>query len=167
MSMFETVVSVLEPWKDLYSGSTPLSVSLTFAHLGSMMVGGGMAIAADRTVLRAGRITEPKAILALADTVGDVHRPVVIALVVSAISGSLQLAADVETFAVSKVMWVKLGLLLLLAVNGFLMLRDEKAVRRGNGNGSAKALGALRVRAVTSVVLWLAITLAGVGLMQG
>jgi hypothetical protein len=163
--ILESLAKVLEPWKDLYSGSTALSVTLTFAHLGSMMVGGGLAIAADRTVLKAGKLTDPKAILAMADAVGDVHRPVVIALVVSAISGSLQLAADLETFAVSKVMWVKLGLLLLLAVNGFLMLRNEEAVRRDKG--SAKSFGALRMRAVTSVVLWLAITLAGVGLMQG
>lgn len=163
--ILESLAKVLEPWKDLYSGSTALSVTLTFAHLGSMMVGGGLAIAADRTVLKAGKLTDPKAILAMADAVGDVHRPVVIALVVSAISGTLQLAADLETFAVSKVMWVKLGLLVVLAVNGFLMLRNEEAVRRDKG--SAKAFGALRMRAVTSVVLWLAITLAGVGLMQG
>ena len=165
MPIVETVAGVLEPWKDLYSGSTALSVSLTFAHLGSMMIGGGLAIAADRTVLKAGRPTDPKAIVALADAVGDVHRPVVIALGVSAITGLLQLAADFATFAVSKVMWVKLGLLLFLAVNGFLMLRDEKAVRRGTGSG--KGIGALRVRAITSVVLWLAIVLAGVGLLQG
>jgi hypothetical protein len=164
MSMLQTVAATLEPWKDLYSGSTALSVVLTFAHLGSMMVGGGMALAADRTVLRAGRITEPAAILKMADAVGDVHRPVIIALIVSGISGLLQLAADVETFAVSKVMWVKLGLLLALAINGWLMLRDENVVRRDKG--SAKAFGALRMRAVTSVILWLAITLAGVGLMQ-
>ena len=161
----EPVATALEPWKDLYSGSTALSVSITFAHLGSMMVGGGLAIAADRTVLKAGKLTEPAAILSLADAIGDVHRPVVIALAVSAISGTLQLAADFETFATSKVMWVKLGLLLFLAVNGFMMLRNEHGMRRETG--SAKAFGALRVRAVTSVVLWLAITLAGVGLMQG
>jgi uncharacterized membrane protein len=164
MPIFETVVSALEPWKDLYSGSTALSVTLTFAHLGSMMVGGGLAIAADRTVLKAGTPADAKGRLAIADTVGDVHRPVVLALVVSGISGTLQLAADLETFAVNKVMWVKIALLVILSVNGFLMLRDEKAVRRDAG--SVKAFGALRVRAITSVVLWLAITLAGVGLMQ-
>ena len=164
MPILETLATALQPWKDLYGGSTALSVTLTFAHLGSMMVGGGLAIAADRTVLKAGKPSDATARLAIADAVGDVHRPVVLALVVSGISGTLQLAADLESFAVNKVMWVKLGLLVILAVNGFLMLRDEKAVRREEG--SAKAFGALRVRAVTSVVLWLAITLAGVGLMQ-
>jgi hypothetical protein len=165
MAILETVAGVLQPWSDLYGSSTALSVTLTFAHLGSMMVGGGLAIAADRTVLKAGRPTDTKAVVALADAVGDVHRPVLIALVVSAISGALQLAADFETFVASKVMWVKIALLLALAVNGALMLRDERSVRRDAGN--AKGIGALRVRAVTSVVLWLAITLAGVGLMQG
>jgi hypothetical protein len=165
MTLLQTVSATLEPWKDLYGGSTALSVGLTFAHLGSMMVGGGLALAADRTVLRAGKLTDPKAILAVADAVGDVHRPVVIALSVSAISGVLQLAADIDTFAVSKIMWIKLGMLVALALNGFLMLRDERVVRRESG--SAKVFGALRVRAITSVVLWLAIVLAGVGLMQG
>ena len=55
--VLESLPKVLEPWKDLYSGSTALSVTLTFAHLGSMMVGGGLAIAADRTVLKAGKLT--------------------------------------------------------------------------------------------------------------
>jgi hypothetical protein len=165
VSILSTLVSVCEPWATLYGGSTPLSVSLTFAHLGSMMVGGGLALAADRTVLRAGTPDTPAARLAVADAVGDVHRPVVAALVISAISGGLQLAADLETLAVSKVMWVKIGLLLLLGVNGFLMLRNEQGVREAAG--AVPAFRALRVRAITSVVLWLAITLAGVGLMQG
>lgn len=165
MSLLNTLVVVCEPWATLYGGSTPLSVGLTFAHLGSMMVGGGLALAADRTVLRVGMPATPEARLKLADTVGDVHRPVVSALAFSAMSGGLQLAADLETLAVSKVMWVKIGLLLLLGINGFLMLRNEQGVR--DAAGAVPAFRALRMRAITSVVLWLAITLAGVGLMQG
>ncbi len=165
MPMFESVVSALEPWATMYGDSTALSVGLTFAHLGSMMVGGGLAIAADRTVLRSAPPTTPAASVTLANAMGDVHRPVVIALVISLISGGLQLAADLESLAVNKVMWVKIALLILLAGNGYLMLRDEAAVRRDAGVG--KGFAALRIRAITSVVLWLAITLAGVGLMQG
>lgn len=165
MPILETLVATFEPWATMYGESTALSVALTFAHLGSMMVGGGLAIAADRTVLRAGTPATHEGRLALADSVGDVHRPVTIALVISLVSGGLQLTADLEALAVNKVMWVKIALLVLLAGNGFLMLRNEQAVRREAGG--AKAFGALRVRAITSVVLWLAITLAGVGLMQG
>ncbi len=159
------LVNAAQPWSDLYSKSTALSVAITFVHLGAMMIGGGLAITADRTVLRAGTPVEAGARIAIADAVGDVHRPVLIALSVSALSGALQLAADLEALAVNKVMWVKFGLLLALGVNGMLMLRNEQAVRRDQG--SAKAFGTLRVRAVTSVVLWLAIVLAGVGLLQG
>lgn len=165
MPLLETLVTLFEPWSTLYGNSTALSVGLTFAHLGAMMVGGGMALTADRTVLRGGTPATSQARLAIADAVGDVHRPVVTALAVSLVSGGLQLTADLEALAVSKVMWVKIGLLVLLAVNGFLMLRNEAAVRREEGG--SKAFGALRVRAITSVVLWLAIVLAGVGLMQG
>jgi hypothetical protein len=165
MPVLKTLVDLLEPWNTLYSNSTALSVTLTFVHLGAMMIGGGLAIGADRAVLRATRDATAAGRLALADTVGDVHRPVVIALVCSAISGGLQLAADLEALAVNRVMWVKFGLLLLLSVNGLLMLRDERALRRDPAKVSA--FGALRFRAITSVVLWLAILLAGVGLLQG
>lgn len=165
MSILETLVTAFEPWSTLYSGSTVLSVTLTFAHLGAMMVGGGLAIAADRTVLRAGTGIDAATRQSVAVAVSDVHRPVVMALIVSGVSGTLQLAADIESLAVNEVMWVKLGLLALLIVNGLLMLRDERVLHRNTED--TKALGALRIRAVTSLVLWLAITLAGVGLMQG
>ena len=148
-----------------YVSVAALSVTLTFAHLGAMMVGGGLAIAADRVVLRAGTPVDGAAHIALADAVGDVHRPVVIALAISAVSGMAQLAADLEALAVNRVMWVKLGLLLALALNGVLMLRNESAMR--HESGGARAFARLRLRAITSLVLWLAITLAGVGLMQG
>jgi len=165
MPLLETMVAALEPWSTLYGDSTVLSVTLTFAHLGAMMIGGGLAIGADRIVLRVGMPADGAARVALADAVGDVHRPVVIALAISAISGVAQLAADLEALAVSKVMWVKLGLLLALAINGALMLRDEAALRRNAGG--PRAFARLRLRAITSLVLWLAIMLAGIGLMQG
>ncbi len=163
--MLETLVNLLEPWSTVYGESTVLSAGIKYAHLGAMMVGGGLAIAADRMVLRAGVPVSAEGRVALAETVGDVHRPVVIALLVSAVSGALLLSADLEALAANKVLWVKFGLLLLLAGNGMLMLRDERALRRETGGG--RAFLALRARAFTSVALWLAITLAGVGLMQG
>ena len=165
MEVPAALVTALQPWADFYGGSTVLSVALTFAHLGSMLVGGGLAISADRMVLRAATPTSPEMAVTLADTVGDVHRPVVVALIVSAVSGGLQLAADIEALGVSWVMWVKFGLLLALAANGALMLRDERLLRAGGK--LVQTFGALRLRAITSGVLWLAITLAGVGLMQG
>lgn len=165
MPVLESLAAAFEPWSTLYSESTALSVSLTFAHLAAMMVGGGLALSADRTVLRRSGTSSAAERMSTAAALSDVHRPVVIALGISAISGALQLAADIEALAVNRVLWIKFGLLLALAVNGALMLRNEQAVRRDGG--AEKTFGALRVRAITSVVLWLAITLAGVGLMQG
>jgi hypothetical protein len=165
MSILETLVATFEPWATLYGGSTTLSVGFTGAHLGALMVGGGLAIAADRTVLRTAGSVDAPARVAIADAVADVHRPVIIALCVSAISGLAQLAADLEALAGNKVLWVKFGLLFLLFGNGLLMLRDERAVRRLSAD--AAPFGALRLRAWTSLVLWFLIMLAGVGLMQG
>jgi hypothetical protein len=165
MPVLDSLVIMLEPWSTMYGDSTVLSVGLTYAHLGAMMVGGGLAIAADRTVLKAGMVTEVEARRTLAASVGDVHRPVVLALLVSLVSGALQLAADLEALAGNRIMWVKIGLLAALAVNGLLMLRDERGLRAAPE--ATKWLSALRVRAMVSVVLWLAIVLAGVGLMQG
>ena len=164
--MLETLVTALEPWSTLYGDSTVLSVGLTFAHLAALMIGGGLAIGADRVVLRAGVVTDPAARRALAATVGDVHRPVVMALLISLVSGLLQLTADLEALAANRIMWLKIGLLVALAVNGLLMLRDENALR-ANPAGTNGLVAALRTRAMISLVLWLAIVLAGVGLMQG
>ncbi len=165
MPVLESLVTMLEPWSTMYGDSTALSVGLTYAHLGAMMVGGGLAIAADRTVLKAGMVTDVGARRTLAASVGDVHRPVVVALVISLVSGGLQLAADLEALAGNQVMWIKIGLLAALAVNGLLMLRDERGLRASPE--ATKWLSALRLRAMVSVVLWLAIVLAGVWLMQG
>jgi hypothetical protein len=162
----EAIVLALKPWSTLYGESTPISVGLTFAHLGSMMIGGGFAIAADRTVLRGRGPDDARSRVSMADALADVHRPVLIALGISAASGLLQLTADIETFAASRVMWTKTALLALLLVNGVLMLRNERAVRRAAGT-NVGAASALRRRAMTSLVLWFAIVFAGVGLMQG
>lgn len=165
VSVTEALVTTFEPWSALYADSRVLPIGLTFAHLGAMMIGGGLALGADRQVLRASRGSDAAARTLLADTVGDVHRPVVIALLVSLCSGLLQLAADLEALLPNRVLWVKLALLLLLLGNGALMLRDERALRRSPEGASA--FDALRIRAIVSVTLWLAILAAGVGLMQG
>ncbi|MES3033907.1 MAG: hypothetical protein V4813_07910 [Gemmatimonadota bacterium] len=159
------LVTTFEPWSVFYANSVALATALTFVHLGAMMVGGGMAVSADRLVLRARIPVDAEASATLADTLGSVHRPVVMALLVSLSSGLLQLAADLEALLPNRVLWIKLSLLVLLVANGALMLRDERALRRDPRDTSR--VGALRRRAITSLVLWLAVVLAGAGLMQG
>jgi hypothetical protein len=165
MSVLDSLITFVEPWSTVYSNSTPLAVGLTFAHLGAIVVGGGLAIGADRVVLRTGSSAEPQVRAAVTDAVSDVHGPVRVALGVAAVSGVLMLTADLEALATNRILWIKFGLLAVLIGNGLLMLRTEQAIRRDLT--SAVAFGKLRVRAMVSAVCWAAILLAGVGLMQG
>src|SRR5689334_18722953 len=50
--VIQEIAQLLRPWKDLYDDSVVLSTSVTTAHVLSLVVGGGFAIAADRTTLR-------------------------------------------------------------------------------------------------------------------
>jgi hypothetical protein len=82
-------------------------------------------------------------------------------------SGVLLAAADLETFATSPVFWVKLGLVALLLVNGFVLERTESRLR---GLSAREVVPAgrvesswrrLRKSAVLSFVLWTATLVAG------
>jgi uncharacterized protein YacL len=165
VQFLESLVTLFEPWSAFYSDSQVISVALTFVHLGAMMVGGGLAIGVDRMVLETSSLSDATVRMAALKSVATAHRPVLTALTLSVISGLLQLTADLEGLAMSRVLWTKFGLIFALLANGLWMQRNERALFRDIGSDSA--LGALKLRAVTSLLLWFAITLAGVGLMQG
>ena len=164
-TVLEQLVETLEPWSNAVSNSTALSAGLTFVHLGAMMIGGGLAIGADRLVLKAPRAADATTRRAVADAVGDVHRVVIIALTCALITGLLQVAADLESLSGNWILWVKAALVASLCANGVVMVRDERAVRQAPQ--MVAPFLALRVRAATSIALWMLIVLAGVGLMQG
>ena len=46
---------LVETWSSIYSNSAAIKSALGFAHLGGLLAGGGMAIAADRSTLAAHR----------------------------------------------------------------------------------------------------------------
>ncbi|MBI3789636.1 MAG: hypothetical protein HY275_02015, partial [Gemmatimonadetes bacterium] len=81
-------------------------------------------------------------------------------LVLSAISGVVMFAADVETFAKSLLYWSKMGSVALLLVNGLLLQRAERQLTADPGD--AAALGRLRVSAGLSLALWFVVALLGV-----
>jgi len=103
-----------------------------------------------------------------------VHPYVISALVLSFASGIALLTADLDTFLVSKVFWLKMGLVLLLLANGAVMRRLENALQRvaeGPVNGTnvlrASTLwDRLRMVAIVSLLLWLTITFTGVALVN-
>lgn len=155
MPIVETLSAAVKPWSELYSHSKVVSVSVTFAHVAALLVGGGIAVAADRSTLRvtAGDTESERRHLV---ELGGTHRVVIGALTVTVLSGLMMFLSDVETFAVSPVYWSKMALVLLLLGNGLMM---QKAERGAQWSG-------LRRSAVISLALWLLITLLGVVLVE-
>jgi len=135
-----------------------------FVHLGAMLVGGGLAIAADRGTWRAARATGSGARRRQLLEIAGTHRPVLASLALVMASGALLFFADVGTYATSVAFWVKMGLVALLLANGLVMSRAEAALRGNASTGAddrARRWGTLRVTAATSMVLWIATVLAG------
>lgn len=160
----ETLARVAEPWQSAYSDSKVLSTVVTFAHVGGLLVGGGLALAADRATLRGVRAEAGERALRLAD-LGATHAPVVGALGLVLLSGVALLLSDVETYWGSPVFWVKMALVALLLANGALMTRAERALRDPHPDGGP-AWRRLHTHALASMALWLVTTLLGVVLLN-
>lgn len=148
-----------EPWNSLYSDSKAISSVVVFLHLAPLLIAGGTALVADRATLRAARGTDDDRSRQLAD-LGRTHSMVLGGLALSFVSGVLLFLSDVDEFLGSPFFWIKLALIGLLLVNGFVMTRTEQAL---NAGGDRAALwGRLRTISILSLILWLATTLAGV-----
>src|SRR4029077_3156079 len=96
-----------ESWNSLYSHSKAISGTVTTLHVGSMFLGGGLAVAADRMTLRVAPNLSEQRRQQLAE-VSDVHRSVIFALIVMFITGIAMALADVENFFPSPVFWIKI-----------------------------------------------------------
>lgn len=157
-----SVVSLLEPWAGFYSDSQLTQTVVTFAHVGGLLVAGGIAIATDRATLRmASDVDRRRHLLEAA----QVHRLVVTALVTVILSGILLVAADIEALWGSWIYWAKMLLVALLLANGWRMQRIEAAASR-DAVPTAAQWNVVRGTAMTSLALWMATTLAGVALIN-
>jgi len=145
---------LLARWAHLY-GHTPVSATVTYLHLVGILVGGGVAVAADRASLRLSPAT-PDWSQELA-RLASVHRWVLGGLALIFASGLLMMFAELGSFATSVVFWTKMGLIALLLGNGYIRMRAETALRQGRAAG----WGRFRQTSVASLVLWLVILLAG------
>lgn len=157
------LVDLFEPWSRVYSDSTLIATLVVFGHVGALLLAGGTAITLDRGTLRAARETEsrPRHLVEL----GVAHRLVVAGLAMSVITGLLLFASDVETYFVSRVFWTKMTLVALLLANGWRMTRAEGTLRLVPADAEP-GWRRLRVTALVSLVLWFAIALAGVTLVN-
>jgi uncharacterized membrane protein len=163
MAAPSVLVDLFEPWSRVYGDHTIVATVVVFAHVAALMFAGGMAITFDRATMRAVRAPESRS-RHLADLAGA-HRLVVSGLALSAVSGLLLFAADVETYFVSWVYWTKMGLVVLLLVNGWNMTRIEGALRQAPTDPEP-GWRRMKTSAVISVVLWFAIAFAGVALVN-
>jgi hypothetical protein len=146
-------------WGSIYANHAALRTAVVFAHVASLIVGGGAAIAADRATLHALTLDDAGRGASL-DLLHGTHRIVIVSLTFVALSGLMMFTADVTTFLYSRVFWTKMGLVALLVVNGALLWQSEERARRSDSS----AWRTLRVTALASVALWLLAALAGVAL---
>lgn len=86
------------------------------------------------------------------------HVPVLVSLVILLVSGVLLAASDIETFLPSVWFWAKLGLVVLLMINGVVLTLTER--RLGQTLTDAD-WSRLRTLAWLSIVLWTATAVVG------
>jgi uncharacterized membrane protein len=153
------LADVIARWSALYSGHAVLRTLVVFAHIGALVGAGGCAIAADRGTLLASRADAAEQ-RAQVEAIAGTHRVVIGGLSLILVSGLLMLAADLDTFLHSRVFWIKMGLVVLLLINGAVLTAAERRARRGD----ERTWGRLRSTAMASLALWLLIAFAGVGL---
>jgi hypothetical protein len=156
------LVSFLEPWSTFYGDSLLTQTVVTFAHVGGLLVGGGIAIATDRVTLRTSSDVDRRRHLI---EMSHIHRAVVTALAVVVLSGIALVTADIEAIWGSWIYWAKMFLVILLLANGARMRKIESGASR-EPVVSAAQWSALRGSAVASLILWLATAFAGVALIN-
>ncbi len=150
---------LLTAWAATFANHPLLRTAVDFAHIGGLVAAAGCALTADLATIAAARRTYDSREAQL--RVLERTHPIVLAgLLALTISGLLLLGADVSTFLHSTLFWIKMALVGLLVINGFLMLAAERRARLGIA-GSWRRLHAL---AVGSLALWTLTTLAGAAL---
>ena len=168
------------PWASLYADHVAVQTAVVTVHLGGMLLGGGIAVAADRQTLLAARAARaaPAAPAAPDDAtearrraiavLRGAHRVVLAGLALSIASGLLLVAADVETYLTAPALWLKLGVLALLLANGAALVRAERRAADADAARAAvdRAWRRLRGGAATSLTLWFTLVLLGVLLVN-
>jgi hypothetical protein len=175
--VLETLTTLVQPWANVYADHPTLATVVLTAHVLSMFVGGGMAIAADRRILLAAPDADDAA-RAVLEELSATHTIVISSLGITLVSGFAIFATDVTVFSTSTVFWTKMAILTLLLLNGFRLRKTERTAAR---TVKAAPVGALdpvipipnkvwrevRRAAVTSLALWISVVALGVALANG
>jgi hypothetical protein len=162
----DVFVRMAQPWATLYADHTWIQNTVLFLHLAGMFLGGGFAIATDRDTFIAVRNARLSGQIRHLGRLQTIHKPVMFGLVLALGSGFLLFAADLEHYSGSGVFWVKMALLAALLTNGFVLKRTEEALNAGRPD-SPQLWRRLWKISLSSLVLWLAVILAGTLLGAG
>jgi hypothetical protein len=147
---------IADTWSSLYASSAALRSVVSFAHVGALVGGGGCAVAADLGILRALRRGRDS-VRGELDRLHATHRIVIGGLVIVFVSGLLLALADVDAYLESTAFWIKMALVVGLALNGAaLVLTSARA-----HDGDARAADRLGLLSRASLALWLLTTLMG------
>ena len=152
MAIPQSLIDLAQPWATLYGDSQPVSVGVTFVHFAGLLVAGGAAVAVDRETLQA-RPDDVEARARGIVTIRAVHRWVLIGLGLTVVSGLLLVASDLKTYLSAPAYWIKMGLFVLLLVNGAWLQRTERRPDSTDRTPWTK----LRWAAGISLALWFAI----------
>ncbi len=161
----EALVKLVEPWSALYSDSATIATLVVFGHIAALVFAGGLAVTLDRATLRAARGPAEFRWRQL-EELRAAHRLVIGGLALSAVTGVLLFAADLETYFGSWIFWTKMGLIVVLLANGYMMTRAEGRISNAPNAADDAGWKQLRTAAIASLVLWFAIAFAGVALVQ-
>src|SRR3954471_16380300 len=158
-----TVDALAEPWQKLYAHSTAVATLVLFGHVAGLLVAGALTFSTEAGALRLDPADDGERRRYLRD-VPPPRGAIAIALGIAMLSGLLLFLADLEAFAVSRVFWVKMLLVVLLLVNAVVasrldapLLRDEAAV----GERREDLWRRRRAGARAAAVLWFALVLSG------
>jgi cytochrome b subunit of formate dehydrogenase len=171
--MLETLTTLLLPWSELYAESAWIPTTVLAVHVLALFAGGGIAIAADRRVLRATPGTR-EAYQAAAEDLRTTHAIVIGSIVIMIVSGVALATSDIGTFAVSTVFWAKMAAFTVLIANGAYMRRTESRVL--NSATDARVVidkttqwpsdhlpwAVLKRSATVSLIAWFTVVLLGV-----
>ncbi len=167
----------VETWAELYGSSAAVQAVALYGHLAAVVSAAGLALGADRKIVRARRASRTRRIRALRDW-RRTHRFVLASLALGMLAGIGLLLSDVPRFLPSWIFWVKMTLLGVLVANGRVMERHVGRLfaTRGHddaGDAAAPAVAdpgptpddewaPLARASIRSAWLWAATLLAGV-----
>jgi uncharacterized membrane protein len=166
ITVVQELTQFFEPWKSAFGDSKALSMTVTSLHIVGLLFGGGFAVAADRATLRLTR-GRPDERAHLLSELHKTHGPVLIAIAVLFVTGTALAAADVESFIVSPIFWVKMVLILVLLANGAVLKSSSDRLRTNEAAESpavAVLVRRLRRSAMFSIALWTTTLVLGTAL---